>query len=64
MAMAVTRERLEIKSGIQRGLGRVRFCVSMSGRCGGEKGHPCSMGKVWYGVLVDASSELTAGFRA
>ena len=28
-----------------------------------EKGHPCSPGKVWYGVLVYVSSELTAGFR-
>ena len=24
----------------------------MSGRCEGEKGHPCSPGKVWFGVLV------------
>ena len=30
----------------------------MSGRCGGDKGHPSSLGNVWYGVLVYVLSEL------
>ena len=52
------KERVEYRS-----FGWVPLSVSMSGRCGGERGHPCSLAKVGYGVLVYVSSELTAGFR-